>query len=58
LLSHGLKAEELDKGSHKMNDSSEHALHPLHKLRKLWLFMIVLVAAAGGIALFGIALAT
>jgi hypothetical protein len=58
LLSRGLKAEELDKDSHKMNDGSEHALHSLHKLRKRWLFMIALVAAAGGIALFGIALAT
>ena len=78
LLSRGLKAEELDQDSHKMNDSSEHALHPLHKLeqaltliqiaiamgsitaltRKRWLFMIALVAAGGGITLFGIALAT
>ncbi|MFL6580891.1 MAG: DUF4337 domain-containing protein [Burkholderiales bacterium] len=73
-----LKAEELDRESHKVNDASEHALHPLHKLeqaltliqiaiamgsitaltRKRWLFMIALVAAAGGITLFGIALAT
>jgi hypothetical protein len=72
-----LKAEELDKESHKMNDTSEHALHPLHKLeqaltliqiaiamgsitaltRKRWLFTIALVAAGGGITLFGIALA-
>jgi hypothetical protein len=73
-----LKAEELDQESHKMNDASEHALHPLHKLeqaltliqiaiamgsitaltRKRWLFWVALVAASGGITLFGIALAT
>ena len=72
-----VKAEELDKESHKMNESSEHALHPLHKLeqaltliqiaialgsitaltRKRWLFITALVAAGGGITLFGIALA-
>ena len=72
-----LKAEDLDKESHQMNESSEHALHPLHKLeqaltliqiaialgsitaltRKRWLFLTALVAAAGGITLFGIALA-
>src|SRR3954466_11510109 len=73
-----LKAEQLDQESHKINDTSEHALHPLHKLeqaltllqiaiamgsvtaltRKRWLFVIALVAAGGGITLFGIALAT
>ena len=72
-----VKAEELDKESHKMNEGSEHALHPLHKLeqaltliqiaialgsitaltRKRWLFITAVVAAAGGITLFGIALA-
>ena len=61
----------------KMNENSEHALHPLHKLeqaltliqiaialgsitaltRKRWLFTTAIVAAAGGITLFGIALA-
>ena len=72
-----LKAEDLDRESHKMNESSDHALHPLHKLeqaltliqiaialgsitaltRKRWLFFTALVAAAGGVTLFGIALA-
>lgn len=72
-----VKAEELDKESHKMNEGSEHALHPLHKLeqaltliqiaialgsitaltRKRWLFITAILAAAGGITLFGIALA-
>ena len=71
-----LKAEDLDRQSHKMNDDSEHALQPLHKFeqaltliqiaiamgsitaltRKRWLFTTALVAAAGGITLFGIAL--
>jgi hypothetical protein len=72
-----VKAEELDRQSQKMNESSEHALHPLHKLeqaltliqiaialgsitaltRKRWLFITAILAAAGGITLFGIALA-
>jgi hypothetical protein len=72
-----VKAEDLDKESHKMNEESDHALHPLHKLeqaltliqiaialgsitaltRKRWLFVTAFVAAAGGVTLFGIALA-
>jgi len=72
-----IKAEDLDKESHRVNENSEHALHPLHRLeqaltliqiaialgsitaltRKRWLFVTALVAAGGGITLFGIALA-
>ena len=72
-----VRAEDLDKESHRVNESSEHSLHPLHKLeqaltliqiaialgsitaltRKRWLFITALTAAAGGITLFGIALA-
>ena len=42
------KAEELDKQSHKVNDDSEHALHPLHKLEQA-LTLIQIAIALGSI---------